>query len=465
MAVGDRRFLAVPQPSIPEWIEPARALNVMVAKVQAMLEEKQTEIEGVREELDHDPLTGTASRHRFMTSLQQALRAEPNQHDGSLAIIHVHMLAEMNQRVGRHRTDEFLKAVATTIRTRLYRFSPQQPLLARLNGSDFGVLLDDVSGPRLVDWLDGVAGALKQLYDERVSDTMNVAWIGATTFRQGESLSEVMVRVDAMVMAAEARREPFAVTSPTQPLHFIAVAQWRVMIENALETGRVHLDFFPVVDTDMSPVHWEGVMRLLSPDGTVLHGSTFVPPAIRTARIVDIDLRAVELGLARIDASEHSVAVNIAPQSIRRPYFVQRVEALLVAAGPRARRLWIEVSEWGLMEHASDLESFSNTVRRHGVKIGIDHFGIAFSALPTLHHLHIDYVKLDARFCNGAASDLGKQQYAKLVVELASALGIDVLAQGLGRPDDVNALLAMGVRAVTGPIVTAAVTAPHAAAV
>jgi EAL domain-containing protein (putative c-di-GMP-specific phosphodiesterase class I)/GGDEF domain-containing protein len=460
-ALGERRFVFEVQPRLREWIPLSKIINVAVARVQAMLEEKQTEIEDVREELDLDSLTGAVSRHRFMMNLSRILDDDSGPRIGAVVIVHVHGLAEMNRSVGRIRADDFLRAVAVTIRSRLYRFSPRQPVLGRLNGSDFGVLLEGVEGSTLTDWLEGLAEGLKQLHTDRVSDTEYVAWIGASTYAHREAPSELLARVDAMVGDSENRREPFCITSPAQSMHFIALAQWRVLIENALDTGRVTLSYFPVVGIANEIVHYEAVLRMAAPDGTILSASAFIPPAIRTARICDLDLRAVELALVRIEQEPVSLAVNMSPHSLARPFFVKRVIEILDRAGPLARRLWIEVSELGLIDHRKDLEAFSVQVRPRGVKIGIDHFGISFSALPTLHHPLVDYVKLDQRFCVNLSHAIGQQQFVRQVVDLCTALSIKVIGQGIRRGADADAMLSMGACAVTGPAVTAALAAPE----
>jgi EAL domain-containing protein (putative c-di-GMP-specific phosphodiesterase class I)/GGDEF domain-containing protein len=460
-ALGERRFVFEPQPSLREWVPLSKTINVMIGRVQAMLEEKQTEILDVREELDHDPLTGASSRSRFMRDLQRALDDSEASHTGSVVIVHVHGLVEMNRLAGRARADDFLRAVAVTIRSRLYRFSPRQPTLGRLNGSDFGILLEDIEGSALVDWLEGVTDGLKQLHTDRVSDTECVAWIGASTYVRGETTSEVLARVDAMTGASEARRERFCITSPAQPMHYIAIAQWRVLIENALDTGRVTLEYYPVVGIGHQILHMEAVLRMAGPDGTVMPASAFIPPAIRTARILDLDLRALELALARLQTDPTPVAINMSPHSLTRPFFVNQVDELLAKAGDRAKRLWIEVSELGLIDHPGDLERFSAMVRPRGVKLGVDHFGIAFSALPTLHHLLVDYVKLDQRFCVNLSSSLGQQQFVRQVVDLCSSMSIKVIGQGIRRGIDADSMLSMGVAAVTGPAISGVIEAPE----
>ncbi|OYU41958.1 MAG: hypothetical protein CFE44_26785, partial [Burkholderiales bacterium PBB4] len=115
--LSERRFVTVPQPAIAEWVTLSKALNVMVARVRQMLEERDEAVGSLKDKLAHDELTQATSRDTFMASLKTHLR--DNDGGGGVAIVRVHDLEGMNRRLGRNRTDEFLVALATILRTRL----------------------------------------------------------------------------------------------------------------------------------------------------------------------------------------------------------------------------------------------------------------------------------------------------------------------------------------------------------
>lgn len=453
-ALGERRFVSMVQPTVSEWVELSKALNVMVARVGLMLDEKDARLDAMKKETAHDELTGVASRHAFMEHLQRELSEPQGRRSGAVAIVRAHDLVGMNQRVGRQRTDDFLRAVTTALRTRVYPYEAQGGLLARLNGADFSILLPAVTEAELTAWLASVAKALAALHDDRISESWNVAWIGASTYKAEEPVSDVLTRADAMVMAAETRHQPYALTTPAEPLHLITVAQWRVMIETALDTGHVQLAFYPVMGRGTSLLHREAMLRLQAPDGTVLPAFAFIPPAIRTGRVVDLDLRAVELALAELARSDGDVAVNVSSHSIRRPIFQRRVEQMLARAGADASRLWFEVDETGLSDSLDELLRFSAAVQGLGCKVGIEHFGQRLSALARLGRTGVSYVKVDRGFCVGAQAQAGQRAFVRAIVDVARATGILVIAEGLDDEHDLKALEELGVGGATGPLVS-----------
>ncbi len=449
--LSERRFVSVPEPRIAEWVDLSKSLNVMVARVRQMLEERDEAVGSLKDKLAHDALTQTTSRDTFMAALKDHLRDNPD--GGGLAIVRVDDLEGMNRRLGRNRTDEFLVALATALRTRMMLTGDGDHfMLARLNGADFGLLLP---GCNLAGWqarLEGLCGALAALADDGLADSAQFAWMGGTTFLRGESMGDVLVRADTMVMNAESQQLPLCTTGPVARLQVKAVAQWRVVIETALDTGHLALAGFPVVDAHGGLLHREVMLRLLDASGQALEAADFVAPAIRCGRIADLDLKAIGLALTELGRSTDRIAVNIAAQSAMRPVFQRQLAALLAGAPALAPRLCLEVRESPrAATTARAVDLLCRTVARHGCRVGIDHFGINLSALSLLSSPQLAYVKLDRRVVDAAGQDGPARAFIGLLVELAARSGVQVLAGEVATAEAGAVLAALGVQGFTGP--------------
>ena len=451
-ALAEGRFVSVAEPRVTEWIALSKSLNVLVGRVQAMLADRETRLTDLQQRSEQDAIAGVASRAAFLDQLKLGLAGG---HTGAVAIVRVHDLIGMNQRVGRERTDDFLLAVATVLRARLYSFAVDAQLLGRLNGADFGIALPVLAPELLTRWLRETALALQALHELQIADSEHVAWIGASTVIADERFSDVLSRVDNMVMASEMRGEPFCLGSANQPLERIAVAQWRVMIETALDTGRCEIVLFPVKARAGGVSHREAMLRLRGADDVLIPAAAFIAPAVRTGRIAALDLRAIELAGVEIGATGLAVAVKVSPHSIRRPIFVERLRAVLASAHFDSAKLWIEVEEIGLAESPEALAALGELLREFRCRLGIAHFGRHFSALPELPRMAVDYVKLDAGFCVGVASQPARQAFVRIALQLTASLGIDVIAEGVANVDDLNFLESLGVAGATGPWVSA----------
>jgi EAL domain-containing protein (putative c-di-GMP-specific phosphodiesterase class I)/GGDEF domain-containing protein len=413
--------------------------------------ELKKDVTVIKSEIDHDELTGTVSRPVFVDLLSNAIEQE---HAGHVMFVRIVGLAEMNASVGRNRADEFIRSVATAIRVRLFNITKSEPVFARMNGSEFGLFLTGLSNEEIRGWGAQLAMSLRELHESKISESPEVAYIGVTELIANDSASKAMSRADSAVTSAQFNKADFVYLRPDMQYAHISIAEWRVIIENSLNSGRIELAFFPVVDPVLNLIHNECVLRLRAPDEAILPAREFLPAAIRCHRILDLDLRAIELALDQIKKTSETVAVNLAPQSISRPYFVTRLTDLLQSNIHVADRLCLEVSELGLYNHIDELVVLTTAVGKFGVRVGIDHFATSFQSLPSLHSAKVDYVKMDASYCDGVAGDIGKQRFLQVVISIASSLGIATIAQRVSTKEDFEALVGMGVAALTGPYVS-----------
>jgi len=453
--LSERQFIEIAQPTVAEWVGLSKSLNVMVARVRHMLQERDEAMGTLKNKLAHDQLTHTASRESFMDGLKSNLR--DNDQGGGVAIVRVNDLEGMNRRLGRNRTDEFLVAVATNLRSRMMIEGHSEDfILARLNGADFGLLMPSCDVATVRTRLQSLSNALAMLMDEGLTDCSQVAWIGGTTFLRGESVSDVLVRVDTMVMAAESQQDAVCVTEPSARQHVMAIAQWRVIIETALDTGHLDMVYHPVVDGQGQLLHHEGMLRLVNPGGQAMDADDFIPPAIRCGRVTDLDLKAVELALvelARPDSPHPGkIAVNIAAQSALRPIFHRQLATMLGNHPDVAQRLMLEVREPNLASDSTRMmDNLCRTVEPFGCAVGLDHFGIHLQALPVLSASKLRYVKLADRLCMGAATERRMAEFVRVLAQLGRASGVQVIAMGLQDTAQVPMLLTLGVQGFTGP--------------
>jgi len=452
--LSDRRYVSLSEPKVSEWVELSKSLNVMVSRVRLMLDERDQLVQHYRDQLDHDALTQTKSRESFMDQVSAALAGQTPHR--AVAIVRVHDLEGLNRRLGRARTDDFLVGVVTILRMKLMMQleGGQEPVLARLNGADFGVLLHVEDHAALKECLGELAKSLSALATDGLTDNPFVAWIGGSTFRQDETLSEVLLRVDAMLGVSATHQLPFSATEPSARHFNIAIAQWRVIIENALETGRIKLQFYPVVDTGTGLIHQEAMLRLIEPGGNVMEAVDCIPAAVRNGRIGDLDLKAVELALSALALDTGRIAVNLAQQSLARPIFMKRLAALLEAHRADADRLCFEVRELDLVgEDWNAVQALCRAVEPFGCQVGIDNFGMTLSVLPLLATPSIRYVKLSPRFATRVLAEPAVRAFLDVMVALSRRMGVQVIANGVTSQAEIETMREAGVDGYTGPAV------------
>lgn len=458
LAIGHRRFITLPELRVPELRIVGRAMNTMVARVQAMFAEQAARIEELRGVANHDELTGLANRGLFVGSLRETLHDQQAAPAGALIVARLFDLAGTNRRLGRERADALVKATAAMLTDVLRQMEDDDPpMLGRLNGAEFALLLPGYDATQAESLSRRLLGEFSRLYRQEYVDREPVAALGWTLYHRGEAPSEVLLRVDACLMQAETAEPPLAGNADQTPPSAARNDAWQERIDEALAQRNFHLDFFPVVSADGQVLHREAMLRMRDGSGNLLTAGQFMPAASRLGRTASLDLLTLELAMLELERSPGDVAINLSALSLAEGGFIASAGGILRNAGERARRLWIELSERsiGPAGGVEGLADFAQIIAKAGARFGIEHFGRHFSAMPRLHALSVDYLKLDGAFVAGIEQNEGNQRFVKAVVDVARSLDIRVFAERVVSEAEWQTLSRLGVAGVTGPAVTA----------
>jgi EAL domain-containing protein (putative c-di-GMP-specific phosphodiesterase class I) len=136
------------------------------------------------------------------------------------------------------------------------------------------------------------------------------------------------------------------------------------------------------------------------------------------------------------------MSVNLSARQIA-PELATEVQGALAAAGIAPRQLTLEVTETLLVDGPGAVEVLDG-IRRLGVAIAIDDFGTGWSSLGALQRHPVDVLKLDRSLVAPAGADESSAALARAVVEMAQALGLDVVAEGIEDDAQCAAMRALG---------------------
>jgi diguanylate cyclase (GGDEF)-like protein len=452
VAITQRRFVTVEEPKVPELRQLAVAMNATVGRLKSMFDDEASRLEQVRQEANFDALTGLANRSHFMARLRQGLDAEDSA-GGLLLMIRLADLAGINRRLGRSAADDLLKLAAKVISRVAVPHS--QAVAARLNGADFALLL-----PGATDGMAVAQDLMASLIQEAgpFVDGAGTAWLGVGRFARGEDMGALLARVDGALAAAEASQ-----TDSIQEAVVLAgddlprtADQWAVMIRRALDHGWVRLISFPVVSVQGPLSHRECPLRLMFDEkGEWLPAGRFLPIAERLKLTAELDLKAVELGLLDLarQPALPGLAINLSASSLEDASFQPKLLALLEQHAGVSRRLWLEVAEEGAFKHFEAFRRLCPAVKAFGCHLGLEHFGHRFSQIGQLHDLGLDYLKVDASFVRGVDVNPGNAAFLKGLCAIAHNIGLQVLAEGVSTPAELEALPGLGFDGATGPAI------------
>jgi EAL domain-containing protein (putative c-di-GMP-specific phosphodiesterase class I) len=230
--------------------------------------------------------------------------------------------------------------------------------------------------------------------------------------------------------------------------------EWRRRLTSALAERRVQLMRYPVVDRQMMLVHHECPLRLqLDPNGEYETAAQWLPMALRSGLISQIDEAAVALALEQIAEDQQDRGVNLSPASLLDSGFVPRLRARLAASPDLARHLWLEVAEVAAAERFELVRELCKQLRPLGARIGLEHAGERLARIEFLFEAGLDYIKLDASVVQGVAQDASRAAFVSATVSMLHGLGLQVYAEGVTETADIMALRQVGIDGATGPAV------------
>ena len=215
-------------------------MNATVGRLKVMFDEEAARLEVMRREANCDELTGLSNRTRFMAGLQQSLQAE-HAAGGTLLLVRLVDLSGINRRLGRTATDDFLRRAGAAIGECI--LSSDHGLAARLNGSDFSLLL-----PVEVNATDLANQLLQKLTQVATPFIGNeaAAWIAMGHFDPGAEMEDVLARVDLALASAQVEATGRVCIAPSNAASDLprTTEHWGLMIRRALESGWVRLVCF-----------------------------------------------------------------------------------------------------------------------------------------------------------------------------------------------------------------------------
>ncbi|HET9205527.1 MAG TPA: LapD/MoxY N-terminal periplasmic domain-containing protein [Burkholderiaceae bacterium] len=440
------QFVTVDEPKVAELKPLARSMNTMVSRLSVMFDAQAKQVESMRQQAQTDALTGLFNRRQFMLEAQQ--RFDSSSGDVQAVLLwRVQDLEGLNRRLGHAAVDRMLRSLAQTLGS---GDADDQPLLGRLNGSDFVLAVSRLDAETLARSLMArVRGAL-------AGDECPSVVVGVAEAAQSVGLPAAMAAADRALAQAEAEG-PYTVVARTCAGSVPALGEgdWQRQLLQALDEQRSNLAEYPVRDAAGVLMHLDCPLRVqLRRDGAFESAAHWLALATRSRLTTALDQRAVSLALQKNQRDGVARCVNLAAASLLATEFVAAVSVQLQAAPQAAAGLWIDIPESLAVSHPGVIQELTRRWRPLGVHVGLEHAGAALSGMTRLYELGLDYVRIDARFLGGIGQDADVRRHAEGLVALLRGIGLGVYAEGVTQPDDLRALSSLGFDGATGPAVT-----------
>ncbi|TCR69738.1 EAL domain-containing protein [Bosea sp. BK604] len=221
---------------------------------------------------------------------------------------------------------------------------------------------------------------------------------------------------------------------------------FRRNLREAIESGAILLHYQPQFRPDGTVIGFEALARWRDPVRGVVSPATFIPAAEEGGLIAALGAHVLRSACreAASWAKPLRISVNLSPLEFQSDELPALVETILGETGLEAERLELEITEGVMVTDAVRAMTTLSRLRALGVRIALDDFGTGYSSLSYLHRFPLTTLKIDRSFVATLGVTLESAAITRAVIQLGHALGIEVVAEGVETPEQLDFLICEG---------------------
>ena len=432
-------------PSRDEIGELASSFNAMT-KAIAEREER------ISHQALHDPLTDLPNYVNLARRLQELIDSNPDRNQNIHVLsIRLSRMGAISSTLGHSASDDLIAHAARLLRINL---DPGE-ILGQAGSGEFVLILpesDIDDALECAEKLQGILAAGVTL--GRVNILLQSA-VGIAAYpKHGGKAADILRKASIARNEAESRDEQVAVYQSGREDHHVRQLRLVNDLRAALSRTEVALP-------DGRPSGAEALVRWRHPEYGYLSPDEFVPAAEEAGTIVHLTRYVLRHAIQQCRQWQDEgfpihVSVNITARDLCDDYLPHYVQQLLKDQDLPPDRLTLEVTENSVMQQLARSITVLECLRDLGVRISMDDFGTGQSSLGQLRHIPLHEVKIDKSFVMTLPEDSQNEEIVRATLQLASSLGLDVVAEGVENERTMRFLSGAGCQQAQGFFVSQA---------
>jgi diguanylate cyclase (GGDEF)-like protein len=344
---------------------------------------------------------------------------------------------DINDRLGHPVGDRLLRSFAE----RLERTLPATASASRLGGDEFAVVMPGVAdiheAKRFVTNLQTALGRHHDLSGFPVSAAVSIG--AAMAPIHGQSASSLIAAADLAMYRAKQFGSGIEFASTHDNPHDFGRVGLLADLSAAIGTTQITAHYQPMIRlSDGTVDSVEALIRWRHPEYGPIPPGDFIAMAEQTDLIGPLTEWILQIAIqdmTTLGPHMPKLCVNVAARNLQDRQFGSSVINAMDKLGFPSERLEVEITERDIATNSERSALTIARLRDHGVRIAIDDFGTGYSSFLTLRDLRADRLKIDQQFTSNMISSSADELIVSKVIEIAHALGLDVVAEGVESDD------------------------------
>lgn len=411
----------------------------------------------------HDTLTGLLNRTSMVEQLRMVIDRLQRRPTYLYAVLFIDLdhFKDVNDSFGHSVGDQLVIAVGQMLR----RIIRPTDSVARLGGDEFVILLEDIrdisDATRVAERIRSELRSAELLAGRHLFVT---ASIGIVLSASGYVEPDDLLRdADIAMYRAKARgRDGFEIFDPAMRDRIMQRLTLEAELRYAVERQEFTVFYQPILSLrDGNFLGFEALLRWNHPTRGLVSPGEFIPVAEETGLILKLDRFVLHEACRQVKAwqteydgmAKMRISVNMSTKQIFQPDWLDYVDSVLRETGMEPDMLSLEITESTVMENEARTVETLKALRKRGVDVQVDDFGVGYSSLGYLSQFSLGALKIDQSFVRSLDQDHANHKIIQAIIMLTQGLGLSVCAEGVETVNQLNQLDEMGCEYIQGYLI------------
>ena len=447
-AVGRNEFiLQTDIPNTKEFKDVVLGMNNMVSKVKAMFDKGNEELKRQKELEYIDATTKLKNRKYLIDKLPEYLKIDATSKGGINIMASLCGLIEANEQIGHRDVDQLFIDIANIFRENTTQY--KDVIIARMNGTEFSILLPDCSTLGGLHIAESIAQMVRTTIERYKLDSEIVyIALGAYEYSYKQNIGQLLSSSDNALAQAKFKDSKIHLDQVKEDEESMGKDDWREIINKAIETNSFKLASWTAVNSKAKKIaHHALSLNLQAGEKTYYYGQ-FMASANQIGLSSKIYQNVMQMIFKHPDKSLNSMVVSIRlsfEYMDMRETYTELAELLKAYASKLPFKLIIEIPDKMFRQNSIQIQEYKGLFQKHNIDMGIYEFIGESSDYQYLQDLRPVYIKGEASYF------LTQSDQALSALRLITdTVGISLIASGVMNAETLEKLQAKDVYIIQG---------------